>query len=181
MIKALTVFFVILTATAGFAADFETDSWPGEGVPHFSVRNDALILHSQPEMDSKQLTLKLRKGTKIIYDKSKQITKKSVMLTAKTEVTELWCKDAKGSKDSKPVIKPGDTIEYLQYGAEGYITARYAGNICDVFVMDNVPKFDGLEKEPVVEWWVRVVDKNTTPQGWLLVDKSQVNFLKRSF
>jgi hypothetical protein len=47
--------------------------------------------------------------------------------------------------------------------------------------MDTVPKFEGIEKEPVVEWWVRVADKNKKPQGWLRVDKAQVIFLERSF
>lgn len=160
------------------AAYFETESWPGEGIPRFSAKRNILKLHIQPTRKSRQRKIRYQEGERLDYDKSKMITLKSVTLTARTEITDLSCLD---SPEIKQTIKPGDTIEYLQYRAEGYITARYKKQICEIFIMDNEPKFDGLEKEPVVEWWVRVIDKNNKVQGWLLVDKAQINYLDREF
>ena len=100
------------------------------------------------------------------------------MLTAITDVTDMYCPDIEGNTLA---INPGDTIKYLQYRAEGYITAKVRDSICEVFVMDNVPKFEGLEMQPKTEWWLRVVDADSSVLGWLLVDDSQINFLDRSF
>lgn len=192
--RCLFIFCVLIVAGSAFGSDFEKDTWPGEGIPNFSAKNNSLDLHSQPTTTSTQIKYALQKGSKVLFDKSKLITKQSVTLTAKTEVTDVHCENSTGKKKmimpdgterivkrGADVISPGETIEFLQYRAEGYITARYKGSICEVFVMDNVPKFDGLDKKPVVEWWVRVINKDKIPQGWLLVDKSQVNFLKRGF
>lgn len=181
ILRALFVIFVVFSATEGVAALFETDSFPGEGGPNFSAKSDILILRRHPDIDSSQIALKPGKNKKILFDKSKQITKKSITLTAKSEVTDLTCNDTKKFKESTPIIKRGETIEYLQYRAEGYITARYNNQICEVFIMDKIPKFEGIGKEPIVEWWIRVIDEKKKPQGWLLVDKSQVNFLERNF
>jgi len=192
-LRHLIIFCVLLITCPVFGSDFETDFWPGEGIPGFSAKNSSLSLYSLPTATSTQIQYKLRKGAKFLFDASKLITKQSVTLFAKVEVTDVHCKNSTGLKKAimpggaegfsqqRTVIMQGETVEYLQYRAEGYITARYKGNICEVFVMDNVPKFEGIEKQPVVEWWIRVVDGNKIPQGWLLVDKSQVNFLKRSF
>lgn len=180
-LKAFFAIFIVCYATVGLASDFETDSSPGEGNPNFSTKNNILILYIQPNVNSSKVTLKQKKDRKILYDKSKLITKKSVTLTAKAEITDLWCADTKSSKRLTPIIKPGESIEYLQYRAEGYVTAKYNNQICEVFIMDKIPKFEGIGKEPIVEWWIRVIDESNKSQGWLLVDKSQVNFLQRDF
>ena len=131
-------------------------------------------------------------GPTVYFDETKVITKQSVTLTAKAEVNDVHCKNSTGKKKmvmpdgterivkrGDVIIAPGETIEFLQYRAEGYITVRYKDNICEV--MGDVTKFSGLEKQPVVEWWIRIVDENKMPKGWLLVDSSQVNFLERGF
>jgi len=160
------------------ASEFETDTWPGEGIPNFSAKYNSLTLHRRPAKNSEEISITIGGGSSIVYDRSKQITLKSVMLTAVTEVTDMHCP---GIEDNTPAINPGDRIEYLQYRAEGYITARVRGSICEVFVMDNVPKFKGLEMQPQTEWWLRVVDADSEVLGWLLVDDSQLNYLDRGF
>jgi hypothetical protein len=188
------VFYLLLIAGTALGSDFERDVWPGEGIPNFSAKRNSLVLHSQPAATSTEITYGIKKGSKVHFDSSKLITKQSVTLRATTEVTDVHCENSTGYKKIEMpdgtdravkrgavVISPGETIEFLQYRAEGYITARYKDMICEVFVMDNVPKFYGLEKQPVVEWWIRIIDENKTPKGWLLVDQSQVNFLKRGF
>jgi hypothetical protein len=47
--------------------------------------------------------------------------------------------------------------------------------------MDNEARFDGMDKEPEVQWWVRVVDGEGRGEGWLLVDGSQAEILGREF
>ncbi len=63
-------------------------------------------------------------------------------------------------------------------GAEGYGTVRVEGKICQVCLEDG---FDGLEKSPLTEWWVRVVDKQNKPVGWILIDRAKLHFLPREF
>lgn len=170
--KILFAVAVLFFGTLAYGADFETESWPGEGIPVFAAKNDALILHREASLKSPTLTIKYKKGWRVVFDKSKLITKKSVILTANRKVKDYWCKG--GTVE----INPGDTVEYLQYRAEGYGTVRVKGKICEVFLEDG---FDGLDKSPETEWWVRVVDKHKKPVGWILVDRTQLNFLRREF
>lgn len=163
---------VLSIGTLAYGADFETESWPGEGIPVFAAKNDTLFLHEEASLTSPTLTVAYKKGGRVVFDKSKLITKKSVMLTANRKVTDLWC------KGETLAINSGDTVEYLQYRAEGYGTVRVKGKICEVFLEEG---FDGLDKSPETEWWVRVVDDHKKPVGWILVDRTQLNFLPREF
>jgi hypothetical protein len=163
---------VLCVATSAHGADFETESWPGEGVPVFAAKNDTLVLHEEPTLTSPTLTIKYKKGRRVLFDKSKVITKTSVMLTANKEIRDVWC------KGGNTEIRSGNTVEYLQYRAEGYGTVRVSEKICEVFLEDG---FDGMDKSPETEWWVRVVDRDERPFGWILVDRMQLNFLPREF
>jgi len=194
--KILHIAMFLFVAEIGCAAatDFETNTWPGEGVPGFASKNAELRLNKLPSKDSEVITLPFRIGEKIIYDaypseakeritydQSKMITKNSVTLTANEKITKTFCAGKPVPVvGQEPIIQPGESIEFLQYRAEGYVTARYKGVICKVFVADNKPKFDGLDKQPEVEWWVRLIDAKKTPLGWLLISKDQVNFLQRN-
>ena len=170
--KILFTVAVLCIATLAYGADFETESWPGEGVPVFAAKNDTLFLHEEPSLTSPTLTIEYEKGWRVGFDKSKVITKKSVMLTANRKNRDLWC------KGGNVEIHAGDRVEYLQYGGEGYGTVRVKGKICQVFLEDG---FDGLAQSPETEWWVRVVDEHEKPVGWILVDRTQLNFLPREF
>lgn len=155
------------------AAPFESESWPGEGIPVFAAKTTVLRLNGKPSEDSPRIAIACKAGQRIEFDQSRQVTMQSVFLTAKKTVTDLACPD----KNIK--INAGDTVEYLQYRAEGYGIVRVKGIICEVFVHGK-GDFDGL-KAPVSQWWVRVVGKDQTPLGWLRVGSGQVQLLPRKF
>jgi hypothetical protein len=180
-ILVLAFLFFVAGTNSAVAADFEKEGWPGEGIPGFAAKNSELRLNKLSSKESEEITLPFRIGERITYDQSKMITKKSVTLTAKEKVTKTFCPGMPVPViGQEPIIQPGETIEYLQYRAEGYVTARYKGVICEVFVADNNPKFDGLDKKPDVEWWIRVVNDKKVPLGWLLINEDQVNYLQRN-
>ncbi len=87
--KILFTVAVLSIATLAYGADFETESWPGEGIPVFAAKNDTLLLHEEPSLTSPALTIKYKNGRRVVFDKSKLITKKSEMLTANKEITDL--------------------------------------------------------------------------------------------
>ena len=193
LITALLLF--VAEICGAVATDFESDGMPGEGVPGFASKNAELRLNKLPSKESEEIKLPFRIGERIIYDntpskakvritydQSKMITRKSVTLIAKEKVTKTFCPGMPVPViGQEPIIQPGETIEYLHYLAEGYVTARYKGVICEVFVADNKPKFDGLDKQPEVEWWIRLVDYKKAPLGWLLVNEEQLDYLQRTF
>jgi len=170
----IKIVLIILTWPL-IAHSFETDTWLGEGIPVFSSKNSQLILHKNPSLNSPAKTFRFKVGSRIVYDKSKLITIQSALLKARKEIIINGC-------PSSPIkLKKGDKVEYMQYRAEGYGTVRIRNEICEVFIYEQHDKFDGLSKSPKIEWWIRVIDKNQEPWGWLLVDENQVNFLSRQF
>jgi hypothetical protein len=172
------------------ATEFEHDGWPGEGIPAFSAKHSVLHLHKEPNSNSESVDITVEERgfignieiskSEINYDRSKVITNRSVILTAKATVTDAIC-PSQPAATVAPVIQPGESIEYLQYYAEGYAFVRYKGMICEVFIADREAKFDGLDKHPDVEWWVRLIDSGNQILGWLLVDEAQINQLPRTF
>jgi hypothetical protein len=176
LVFALIVFFMVTARVWAGPAVFESDTFPGEGVPVLAARQDSLLLHAEPSLDSPVRRLPFQKGWKVVYDKSKQITIQSVLLSVMATVTDGWCSEGKFDP-----LQPGETVEHLQYRAEGYATMRVRGMICEVFIMDDEERFAGLDTQPEVQWWVRVVDEEGKGEGWLLVDGSQAEILGREF
>lgn len=179
------------------AADFEYDGWPGEGVPGFSVKNSSLQLNKTPNMKSAVISVPVQTGENILnadfveyssaksrltYDKSKVITRKSVTWVARTAVTNTLCSGLPVPVvGQQPVIQAGEKVEMLQYRAEGYVLARYKGVVCEVYAADSPDKFDGMDQVPEVEWWIRVISPDKEVLGWLLINGSQLNYLPRNF
>lgn len=162
---------------------YQRDGWPGEGVPHFLAPTNALLLYPEPDQALAPVKVATPPNSEVLFDTSIVRTLRSVFLTAKDRVSDVFCS---GAKSAKPVIQPGEVIEYLQYGAEGYGLVRYRTEICTVFLMDRTPRFDGIDQKPEVEWWVRVVDENKQVRGWLLVESAagsnqQIKHLARTF
>ncbi len=170
---ALIAALLCLAAPAP-AQFFEKDGWPGEGAPVFASKKDELTVYQHTTKLSPPVTVHVRKGWKIIYDRSKIVTKQSVMLKALRDLSDLTCEDGGVS------IKAGDNVEYLQRSSEGYGTVRVKTSICEVF-LQREGDFEGLEQTPVTEWWIRMVGGDGTPFGWLLVDEEELEFLPRRF
>jgi len=151
---------------------FEKDGWPGEGIPVFASKKDALTVYQHTTRLSLPRTVPFRKGWKVAYDRSKIVTKESVMLKALRDVTDLTCDGGSAT------IKAGDTVEYLQHTAEGYGTVRVKTVICQVF-LEREGDFAGLDQSPVTEWWIRLVGGDGKPFGWLPVNEEDLEFLPR--
>lgn len=197
--RALMLGIVALTCSisSAEAADYEYDGWPGEGIPGFSVKSAPLKLNRTPSKESEVISVPAEMGENILnagyvkhsklksrftYDKSKVITKKSVIWVARTTVTDFNCERTPvlAAAAQQPVIQAGEKIEMLQYRAEGYVLARYKGVVCEVFAADSPAKFGGMDKDAEAEWWIRVVNPDNEVLGWLLVDESQINYLARN-
>lgn len=169
--------FLILVGLIGCLGSevfgFEMMGWPGEGIPVFSANSSQLTLYPEPSKETKPIFMKFQKDKIISFDRSKVITKQSTFLNVKKKVTDVWC------GDKQIELNPGDTIEYLQYRAEGYGIVVYKGDLCEVSLSED--DFEGLDKSPVTEWWIRVIDTQKKPLGWLLVDQFQVKLVDRKF
>jgi len=153
---------------------YQSNNWPGEGIPVFYANKHNIMLYQQPITDAEKTLVNLIIGERIAYDKTVYRTIKSVMLTARKNLTDFSC------GNEKIEINAGDTVEYLQYRAEGYGTVRVKGIICEL-ALDN--KLIGLEESPVNEWWIRILNDKKQPIGWYLVDKNSddLRFGNREF
>lgn len=173
---ALLGYSYLLTGNTA-AAQFETNSWPGEGVPVLIARADALILRLSPRIDSPIITIPYRGGWRVPFDESIHRTIKSrTIVVQRTNTIEISC-----GASVMYTFMEGEEIEYLQYASEGYGTARVGGRICLVPFEFEVETFGPILEQPETEWWVRVTYGDGTSPGWLLVTDGQISFGKREF
>ena len=100
----------------------------------------------------------------------------TTIIVEENGTVSLWCN---GSVEHN--FKRGDTIEYLQYRAEGYITAKVDSRVCELPLFHEQEVFGKQFDEPIVEWWVQVEYRDGSSPGWLLVDESQNTFAGREF
>ena len=159
------------------AAEFETKTWPGEGVPVLIAHSDSLILRQIPRTESPTIAIPYHEGWRIPFDESIHRTLKSRTIVVKrTKTIERSC-----GESVMYTFMEGEEIEYLQYASEGYGTARVGEDICVVPFEFEVETFGSDLEQPNTEWWVRVTYGDGTSPGWLLVTDGQVSFGKREF
>lgn len=116
-------------------------------------------------------------GWRVPFDTSILRTIRSVQLTVqKRSEVVVWCY---GSVSH--TFEIGDTVEYLQYRAEGFGTARVKDSICQIPLMVEGEIFGSDLPEPETEWWIRVTYEDGTSPGWLLFADGQVAITKREF
>ena len=76
-------------------------------------------------------------------------------------------------------VLAGESIEYLQYRAEGTCFVRIAGSVIDA---DPCPtQKEGefrLEAQPSVEWWIHIIVDGKV-RGWLLVTEAAAKVVDR--
>lgn len=175
----LTLALALLALSQGASGDiFMRDTWPGEGTPVLVAGSDTLTLHSNPSLESPIRQIAYQAGWRIPFIRSVMHTLKSSEVRVVQDATlEIICD---GVVDDHR-FTTGDTLEYLQYRAEGYVTARVAGRICEVPLLIHEEVFDDKYEGPVVEWWVQVKYGDGSSPGWLLIDESQVDFGGREF
>ncbi len=167
---------------------FESGLWPGEGRPVFIARAD-LPLQESPVKNSREIpNLKILKGQKIDFKETRYRTVKSGAIIVKAPVSLSVTSYGKGDYLSSDAyyhqglkknihLKSGDSLEYLQYRAEGECLIRMNGEVLAIPPHENIR----IASEPLTEWWVLAVDKQKKPLGWVLIDDQTVKFVKRQF
>ena len=162
---------------ASAAAEFETESWPGEGVPVLIAVKDNLLLYTQPRSDAATRSIPYKAGWRVPFDETIYRTVRSSWIEVKNTGTVLiWC-----NEDRSQRFMAGDTIEYLQYRAEGTILARIEGEICEVPLYLEEDVFGTEYDDPTTEWWTRVIYRDGSSPGWLLTTDGQVSLNEREF
>ena len=187
--KTMLMVLMLLGVASFVQADaFESGLWPGEGRPVFIARQN-LALHEKPEKDSVMIEkVTIRKGQKIDFKETRYRTLKSGLITVTApstiSVTSYGRLDFLSSDDyfnkgiEKSIkLKSGDSLEYLQYRAEGECFIKMKGEVFALQPDENIQ----ISIEPQTEWWVLAVDKQKKPLGWVLIDKKTVEFAERQF
>ena len=191
MVLAL-LFTVILSLQSAPGAAFEVDLWPGEGRPVFEAVARRLRLHERPSESSKVVeTLMVRPKQRLMFDGTRYRTIKagrflvlaSSSLTGRRlgEVSQLSRSDYYSGKfgPASVGVMPGDSIEYLQYRAEGTCFIRIAGSVIDADPCPTQKKAEfRLEAEPATEWWIHII-LDGKALGWLLVSDSTAKVIDR--
>jgi plastocyanin len=191
MVLAL-LFTVILSLQSAPGAAFEVDLWPCEGRPVFEAVARRLRLHELPSESSKVVeTLMVRPKQRLMFDGTRYRTMKvgQFRVLAPTAVTgrrlggisRLSKSDYYSGKfgPARVDVAPGDTIEYLQYRAEGTCFVRIAGSVIDADPCPTQKKAEfTLVAEPATEWWIQITVAGKSA-GWLLITGSTAKVIDR--
>ena len=162
----ISVCLLVLYSSAASGSEYVRDGWPGKDKPRLAARTDALIVYETPDSTSGSRRLNYKPGWLVVWDQSQVITRKSVTWTVKKEITKGTC----------GTLAPGIRVEFLQFENEGWGLFRVGENLCSLKAT-RADNFDKEEDWPKVEWWVRVLDNNKSPLGWLLVEPQKVERL----
>lgn len=172
-------------------AVFESDLWPGEGIPVFESAATQLSLHELPSASSKVIRrLTVKPKQRLVFDETRYRTIKpgSVTVLVSTiikgrmlgNLARLSKADYYSGKfpDTSVNVSAGDTFEYLQYRAEGTCFVRVADKIIDASLCPTRGRDFRLDVEPTLEWWIQIT-VNSKPAGWLLVTDTTVRVIDR--
>jgi hypothetical protein len=183
--KVIYSMFFLTVVLQARSPVFETDLWPGEGVPQFEALSKELRLHERPLSSSRiTSTLMVSPGQSVDYDDTLYRTVESgrieVLESSEIEarligkVNRLTKSDYYSNKFKtvKRELQLKMIIEYIQYRAEGACFLGIDGQVLNMFCPgDHDPKFQILS-EPKTEWWIHVV--LGTSSGWIQVSDSTV-------
>ncbi len=192
MFRAILLVYVSLLSVHAVA--FETSIAPGEGRKRFRSPSDSLQLHSAPSIHSWVIkNLKVKSGAEIAYDQKRFRTITPGLLIAEKSgsisgtnygvISYLSVEDYNrfrgARKDFEYAAK--DTIEYLQYRAEGTGFIRLDNQVLAVDLTSQKVANLLQVRDPVVEFWIRVIDTDSNPIGWYRIrDRSYFSGPKTS-
>lgn len=183
---------VIVSLQSATGAVFESDLWPGEGIPVFKAVAQQLRLHEAPSAASKVVEiLTVKPKQPLTFDGTRYRTMKvgQFRVSAPTAVTgrtlggisRLSRSDYYSGRfgPARVDVARGDTIEYLQYRAEGTCFVRIAGSVIDADPCPTEKKAEfTLVAEPVTEWWIQITVGGQSV-GWLLIGGSTAKVIDR--
>lgn len=166
---------------------FVCELWPEEGRPIFTAKGGLIELHRAPSADAPvSVRFMAISGDSMPFDSTEYQTFSPGRLVALRDGAIEGRSLAKRSRLSKSDYyddespdrtigyQTGDTIEYLQYRAEGFGFIRAHGEVLEVKLWRELDSLDFQPLSwPVTEWWIRVAG-SPEGAGWLLVDSTQV-------
>lgn len=173
---------------------FTSELWPGEGIPVIELQRVVLPVHAEPDPESAVVdSLRGRVGQRVKFDSTRYQTLTTGLITPHRPFTlrgrnlgdvrqlapdEYYRSDA--PEISLPV-SPVDTIDFLQYRAEGTCFVRYQGHVIDAqpcpgFGRESVT----VVRDPVTRWWIHVRGTGGV-SGWVHVSDTTARPVRREF
>ena len=173
---------------------FASDIWPGEGIPVIVLQRTALPVFAEPDPSATVVdTLKGRVGQRVSFDSTRYqtLTSGSVAIHTLFTLTGRDLGDVKRltldryyqpneAEVSIPIVAP-ETLEFLQYRAEGSCFVRVQGKVIDAqpcpgFGRESV----SVIRDPVTRWWILVRGAGGA-SGWILVSDTTARAVRREF
>ena len=185
---------LIFSLQAGPDRTFEVDLWPGEGRPVFEAAALQLVLHELPSESSRVVeTVSVGHKQRLAFDDTRYRTMSPgrFLVLAPTAITGRRVGDVSQLSRSdyyadrfgpaSVTVRPGESIEYLQYRAEGTCFVRLGDAVIDAdpCPTQKEPAFR-LEAKPTIEWWIHII-VNGKALGWLLVTDATAKVVDREF
>jgi hypothetical protein len=182
--------------SSGDQVVFESELWPGMGVPQIAAKKTHLRLHHKPSLKPRLVqTLRVEKGNLIDFDDSRHRTISPGVITVTQKGTlrarDLgriaylkWSHYYNGDMIYKNLeYDIGDSFHFLQYTSElscliSWHERAWEPVICPWIISGSISDFT-MVSVPQTEWWVRVINRKQKALGWLLVDE-KVELLKKT-
>lgn len=178
---------VLLYSSMSLAQVFSVGLWPNEGKPALSSLGKPIPVFKMPSSKSAKIgDLTLKKAHTINFSDAVTITLKPGLImfnkgselkgTDYGKVTALT-KDEYYDRGTpfNGKIASDETLDYLQYRAEGSFFIRRNGK---VLALESGP--EPLSK-PMTEWWVRLkLTKNKLDSGWIKIQSDMVQDRRQS-
>ena len=166
---------------------FESEFWPGEGIPVFEAKCTRLVLRARPSYDAPVVGyLSTVPGSRILFSgfryrtlrPGRVVVHEEYTLTGRNLGKTNYVSSTNYYDDGGELItlqlQLNDRLEYLQYRAEGSCFIRWQGLVLDIeyspWLGSNRPL--ELVVKPVTEAWIRV-ESESVGTGWILVDDEE--------
>jgi len=163
---------------------FESEFWPEEGIPVYQAQANSLQVFALPDRNSKSLgfaTFEI--GDEITFDGFRYRTirpgkletlKPNTLRARNLGLLSYISRDTYYDSPGEEIeieLRPGDTIEYLQYRAEGTGFLRWRGLVLDAEI-NSVSFRNSLKEvvEPVAQGWLRIPFQHG--MGWIPADET---------
>ncbi len=191
---ATIVWALAVAASRPVPGSFETELFPGEGIPEFrAVKTTSLALRAEPLKSAAVVgRVKVKSGERVEYDRVRHrvITPGQIEIVGPVTIKgrvlgpiSFLSKDSyySGSYPTATFkLTAGRVIEYLQYRAEGTDFLRIDGQVVDAYEYVGKPELWRTVRQPTTELWIHVLFHNR-PAGWLLLQAEQVKEAARHF
>ena len=174
--------------------EFASDLWPGEGIPVIEMQRALLPVYAEPDPASTVVdTLRGRVGERVVFDSTRYQTLTSGAITVPGGFTltgrnlgnvrrlTLDRYYQPSAPETSTPISGADTIDFLQYRAEGTCFVRVKTDVIDAQPCPGFgPESVTTVRDPVTRWWV-FVRGAAGAQGWIVVSDTTARAVRREF